>query len=406
MTWQVKRGAGLAAMSVLAVVVAGCSGNAQEHGGMMGFPPPEVSVVTLSPQDVPVTREYVGQTIGAREVEIRARVTGILEQRLYQEGTLVKAGQPLFRLDAKPFQARVAMAEAELAGAEARLAQAEREWQRVKPLAAAQAASRKEADEAQSAAQLAAAEVKAARARLAEARLQLGYTQITAPISGVIGKAAKFEGALVNAGETLLTTLTQVDPIDVNFAISENEALAQQQEIASGALKTPGESALAVRVKLADGRVLDRVGRINFSDARIDPSTGTYALRARLPNADGALKAGQFVRVLVGGAVRPQALAVPQSAVLEGPQGKFVYVLGEDKKAGTVAAFRPVEVGEWVAKSADPKDHLWVIRKGLNAGDKVILDNLIKIRPGAPVQLASAKPAGPAATTTPAAQAH
>lgn len=394
MAWQVRQWARQWSLPLVAVVVAGCSGNAQEHAGM-GFPPPEVSVVTLTPANVPVTREYVGQTVGAREVEIRARVTGILEQRLYQEGTLVKAGQPLFRLDAKPFQARVALAEAELAGAEARLAQAEREWQRVKPLAAAQAASRKEADEAQSAAQLATAEVKAAKARLAEARLQLGYTQIVAPITGVIGKAAKFEGALVNAGETLLTTLTQVDPIEVNFAISENEALAQQQEIASGALKTPGEAALEVRVKLADGRVLDRVGRINFSDARIDPTTGTYALRARLPNGDGALKAGQFVRVLVAGAVRPQALAVPQSAVLEGPQGKFVYVLGQDPKAGTVATFRPVEVGEWVAQSADPKDHLWVIRKGLQAGDKVILDNLIKIRPGAPVQLAGAKPATP-----------
>lgn len=367
------------------LVLAGCSGNAEE-AGHMAFPPPQVSVVAIAGQDLPVAREYVGQTKGSREVEIRARVGGIIEQRLYEEGAVVKAGDVLFKLDAKPFEAQTAAAGAELAHAKAQAAQAERELNRLKPLAAENATSRKELDDAQSAHDLAQAAVTAAEARLREARIQLGYTKVTAPISGVTGLAQKFEGALVSAGSDMLTSLTQTDPMDVHFSVSENEWLAQQSELANGSLQVPAATELSVQVKLADGRVLARVGKVNFNDARIDTDTGTVAMRARLPNPDGVLKSGQFARVIVNGAVRPNAITVPQKAVLEGPNGKFVYVIGKGDGGAAVAEFRPVEVGEWTGAN---EQRSWVIRSGLHDGDQVILDNLIKIRPGAPVQIAA-----------------
>lgn len=374
----------------LLIALAACSGNAQEGGGM-AFPAPEVSVVAVTSQDLPVAREYVGQTKGSREVEIRARVGGIIEQRLYEEGSVVKAGQVLFQLDAQPFEAQLAAADAELARARAQAAQAERELQRLKPLAAEMATSRKEFDDAQSEHDLAQAALKVAEARLREARIQLGYTKVTAPISGVTGLAQKFEGALVAAGSDQLTTLTQTDPMDVYFSVSENEWLARQTELASGSVRAPRETELSVQLKLADGRVLERVGQVNFNDARIDTETGTVAMRARLPNSDGLLKSGQFVRVIVNGAVRPNAITVPQKAVLEGPNGKFVYVIAKAQSGAVVAEVRPIEVGEWTGSG---QQRNWVIRKGLHDGDQVILDNLVKIRPGAPVQIAA-----PAAAT-------
>ena len=292
----------------------------------------------------------------------------------------------LFQLDPKSYAAQLAAAEAVLARTRAQRNQAEREWNRIKPLVERNTLSRKALDDAQSAFELAEADVKAATAAVREARLQLDYTRVTAPIAGVAGLAEKVEGAVVKASEERLTTLTVTDPMDVYFSVSENELLAQQTEAADGSLRTPTENTLQVKLRLADGRVLDRTGHINFRDARIDTSTGTQNLRARLANADGLLKSGQFVRVLVSGAVRPGAITVPQKAVLEGPQGKFVYVVGKDKDGATIAALRPVEVGEWVNHN---NERAWVIRKGLDNGDQVIVDNLIKVRPGAPVQIAA-----------------
>lgn len=375
-------------------ILAGCQdGNAQEAGA--GYPPPSVAVATVVPHEVPVVREYVGQTMGSREVEIRARVTGIVEKRLYDEGAVVEAGQPLFRIDPKPFEVMVAAAEAELAHARAQLTRAEREKTRLEPLAKANAVSQKEIDDARSEAELAAAAVKLAEAALRDARIQLGYTTVTAPISGVTGIARKFEGALVTAGaDSLLTTLVQTDPMDVHFSISENEWLTAQRERAAGQLEVPAESELEVRIELADGTVLERIGHINFSAARIDTTTGTYSLRARFPNADGALKAGQFVRVKVSGASRPNAVTVPQKAVLEGPQGKFVFVVGKGENETPVVEFRPIEVGEWVTNANGEQ---WVVRSGLAAGDQVILDNFVRLRPGTPVTVID-----PATTNAPA----
>lgn len=368
-------------LSFAALLLAGCLGQAEEAAP--SYPPPEVDAVVVVPQPVPVSREYVGQTMGAREVEIHARVTGIIEQRLYEEGEAVKAGQPLFRIDPRPFEVQVAAAEAALARARAELARAERERERLEPLAARDAVSRKEIDDATSEAELAAAEVRRAEAALRDARIQLEYTVVTAPIDGIAGIAHKFEGALVTAGQdSLLTTLVQTDPMDVHFSISENEWLAERREQAAGRLEVPKEEERQVRIRLADGSVPDIVGHINFSAARIDAETGTYALRARFPNPDGLLKAGQFVRVEVNGAKRPNAITVPQKAVLEGPQGKFMFVVGTDDTGAAIAAIRPVEVGEWVAT---PRGAEWVVREGLAPGDIVILNNFVRLAPGAPV---------------------
>lgn len=381
-----------------ALVATGCQSQAEDTAA--GYPPPPVEVHEVVPAAVPVEREYVGRTMGSREVEIHARVSGVIEQRLYEEGASVATGQPLFRIDPVPFEIAVAAAEAALAEATARKAQADRELARLEPLAEANAVSRKEIDDARSAAELAAAAVKRAEAALRDARVRLGYTTVTAPIGGITGIAQKFEGALVTAGaDSLLTTLVQTDPIDVHFAIAENEWLEMRREIAAGTLASPGDAGLDVRVELADGTVLERVGRINYTAARIDEATGTYAMRARLPNADGALKAGQFVRVHVTGMTRPNAVTVPQKAVLEGPQGKFVFVVGKGENGADIAEFRPVEVGEWIET---PAGEHWIVRSGLVAGDCVILDNFVKLQPGGPVAVIEASGEATSAPATPA----
>jgi membrane fusion protein (multidrug efflux system) len=371
-------------LPLILLTLAGCLGNAQE--APQNFPPPAVAVMDVVPRVVPVDREYVGRTMGSREVEIHARVTGIIEKRLYEEGAVVKAGDVLFRIDPEPFEVQVAAAEADLARARADLERTEREQARLEPLARANAVSQKEIDDARSDVALAAATVQQASAALRDARIKLEYTEVTAPIGAITGIAEKFEGALVTEGaNSLLTTLTQTDPIDVHFSISENEWIQQQSDVADGSLATPEQGALEVRITLANGVELDRLGRINFSAARIDEQTGTYSLRARFPNPDGALKAGQFVRVSVNGAVRPNAIAVPQKAVLDNPQGKFVFVVGDGEGGAPVAEIRPITVGEWLSTD---NGQMWLVRSGLNAGDRVILDNFVKLAPGAPVTMA------------------
>ncbi len=381
-------------LPVAAVLLVAACGPSQ-RGGFQGFPPSEVSTVVVEPKTVPATYEYVGQTAGSKEVEVRARVTGILERKLYQEGAPVKAGQVLFVIDPKPLAAQVAALEADLAHAQAQKAQADREVARLKPLAEKRAVGQKEADDAVSNAELAAASVKSAEAKLAEAQLNLGYTRVVAPISGLSSRAPKSEGSLVTANDTLLTTISQSDPIWVPFAISENEQLTLNRAVSQGRLTLPKDNAYDVTIKLADGSVVPRRGRINFADTRINPSTGTFEMRAEIPNADGVLKPGQFVRVTLAGAVRNNALVVPQVAVLDGAQGKFVYVADKDKDGKDVAAPRPVTLGDWVTVGGQ---NLWVVETGIKPGDRVIIDGLSKLHPGAPIKLAGASPAAPGAT--------
>jgi membrane fusion protein (multidrug efflux system) len=384
----------------LALLAAAC-GPSPPGGGFSGFPPAAVTTQVVQPRTLPVGYEYVGQTVGSKEIEVRARVTGILEKRLFQEGARVTAGQTLFQIDPKPFQAQVAAAEADVARAAAQVTQADREAARLKPLAERRAIGQKEADDAVSNAEFAAAALKSAMAKLAEAKLNLGYTRAVAPITGLSSRSNKSEGSLVNANDTLLTTIWQVDPIWVAFNVAESERLGFDRAVASGKLAVPADNAFEVTVKLTDGTAFPRKGRINFSDTRVNPTTGTYEMRAEIANADGALKPGQFVRVELKGAMRKDALAVPQVAVLDGPQGKFVYVAGKDKDGKDVALPRPVQLGDWVTTDGA---NLWIVESGLKAGDTVIIDGIARLQPGAPIQLGAGPgaPAAPPGTAAPA----
>jgi membrane fusion protein (multidrug efflux system) len=337
--------------------------------------------------------------LGSKDVEVRARVTGIVEKRLFQEGSYVKAGQQLFTIDPKPYAAQVEQAEADLAKATAQKAQADREAARLKPLAERKAIGQKEADDAASNADLAAAAVKAAKAKLDELKLNWNYTRVVAPISGVTSRAQVSEGSLATTNQTLLTTISQIDPIWVGFTVSENDQLRLNRAATAGQLVLPKDNAYDVQVKLSDGSTFPRKGRINFADSRVSPTTGTYEMRAELPNADGALKPGQFVRVVLRGAQRKDAIAVPQTAVLDGPQGKFVYVTAKDKDGKDIAQPRPVVVGDWVDANGG---NLWVVEQGLKPGDVVIVDGIAKLMPGGPIKLPGAAPAQPTKGAAPA----
>jgi membrane fusion protein (multidrug efflux system) len=340
--------------------------------------------MTVEPKSFPVAFEYVGQTIGSKDVEVRARVTGIVEKRNYAEGSAVRAGQLLFVIDSKPYAATVAMAEAELSRAQAQKAQAERELARLKPLAERRAIGQKEADDAQSNADFAIAAVKAAEGKLTWSQVDLGYTRVVAPISGLSSRAQVSEGSLANANQTLLTTVSQVDPMWVQFNVSENEQLRLNKAVGEGRLVLPKDNAFDVTVKLGDGSTFPRQGRINFSDTRVNPTTGTYEVRAEVGNKDLALKPGQFVRVVLKGAHRKDALAVPQVAVLDGPQGKFVYVTGKDKDNKDVALPRLIVLGDWVDGDGGNQ---FVVESGLKSGERIIVDGVARLQPGAPIKL-------------------
>lgn len=385
-----------AVMLPATVLLAACGGDKGGGGGHAGFggPPPQVSVMTVQTQTLPVTFEYTGQTQGSREVEVRARVTGIMLKRNYTEGAAVKAGQSLFTIDPVPFQTALARAEADQAAAEARHAQAQRNLARIKPLADSGVVSKRDYDDAVSAEQVGAADVKAAAARVTEARLNVGYTRVVAPVSGLAGGAPKSEGSLISGPDVLLATIVQTNPVKAVFGIPEAEHARMQADIRSRKLVVP-PGGFAVELTAADGTPLAKGGRMQFSEPLVDPATGTIRSQAEIPNADGSLKPGQFVRVRLGGATRPDVVQVPQRAVMEGPQGKFVYVVApSDKpelKGADAATPRPVQAGEWVDL---PDGKGWVIRDGLKNGDRVIIDGLMRIGPGAPVQVAG--PAGAA----------
>jgi len=375
-------------VSAVAFVVAACSpsnGSEKKGGPGMGFPPPEVAVSEVKAQSLPLTFEYVGQTAGSREVEVRARVPGIILKRNFAEGEPVKEGQSLYTIDPAPFEAVAARAEADVVAAQARYEQAKRNAARMKPLYAEKAVSQKENDDAVSAEQITAADLKSAKARLVEAKLNLSYTKVEAPVSGQSSRSLRSEGSLVEGPQTLLTSVMQVDPIWVNFGIPDNEQASLAKEVQAGRVELPKDGAFEVSLRLNDGTVYDKAGKLNFSDVRVSPATGTREARAEVPNPDGKIRPGEFVRVILKGATRPNAVTVPQRAVLEGPQGKFVYIVDEK---GT-AQPRPIEVGDWAGDA-------WIINKGVQPGDKVIVEGLMRLGPGAPVKIADTNTKPPA----------
>ena len=349
-------------------------------------PPVEVTVLTVSPRDIPVSFEYVGQTESTRQVQIRARVDGFLDERVYTEGSLVKAGDVMFRQDPKPFQATLDAAKGALGEQQARLQVANDNLARVKPLTAQKALSQKDLDDAVGQQQAAAAAVSTARADVEQAQLNLGYTSITTPVTGLSSYAQVQEGSYVSGANSLLTYVAKIDSLWVNFSVSENDMLRFRSEKASGRLRLPPRDQFAVDLVLADGSLFPLQGRITFENADYDVKTGTYLLRATFPNPEAVLRPGQFVRVRISGAVRPNAILVPQEAVLQGAKGHFVILVGKEDKA----EIRPVETGPW-------QGNAWFITGGLAAGDVVVTDGVVHLTPGARVKTVQTHAEAPAA---------
>ncbi|HEY0955443.1 MAG TPA: efflux RND transporter periplasmic adaptor subunit [Roseateles sp.] len=388
-------GIGRAAATVLALATVGLAGCGQGSSAPAPAapPPPEVGVVTVAPGRADLSVELPGRLEAYRVAQVRARAAGILNKRLFNEGSDVKAGQPLFDIDAAPYRAALASAQAQLARAEANLSQAQALADRYAPLAKSQAVSQQEALNAQAAAKQAAADVAAGKAAVQTAQINLGHATVTAPISGRIGRALVTEGALVGQGEaTPLAVVQQVNKLYVNFTQSAAEVMRLRQALAEGRLqRAGGGEAAKVQVLLEDGSVYAHAGKLLFSDLSVDASTGQIALRAELPNPQGQLLPGLYVRVRVAQAEVTDGVLLPQQAVARGPSGDTVLVVAED---GSVSA-KPVKLGPPQAGKA-------LVLGGLKAGEKVIVDGLQKTKAGAkarpvPVGAAASAPA-PAAS--------
>ncbi|WP_412026353.1 efflux RND transporter periplasmic adaptor subunit [Burkholderia cepacia] len=356
---------------------------------------PEVTVVTIAPRDTPVDFEFTAQTQSSHEVEIRARVDGFLDKRTYVEGQMVKAGQTLFQMDHKPFDAALQTAKGQLAQQQARLNVAKENLARVRPLAAQNALSKKDLDDAVGNVQQAEAAVIAAQGQVQTAQLNLGYTTIKSPITGLSSFARQQDGSYVTATAAgLLTYIYQLDPMWVNFSISENEMLKRRDEIAKGKLRFPPNDEFVVTLVLADGTEFPQRGRINFANPAFSTDTGTFLVRAVFDNPNGTLRPGQFVRARVSGATRPGAVLVPQRAVLQGAKSHYVWVVDNESKAHQ----RVVEVGEWHGDD-------WFVTDGLKAGERVVVDGAIRVAPDTPLKIvAGALPSAASGSGVAAAQ--
>jgi membrane fusion protein (multidrug efflux system) len=369
-----------------AALVSGCGqGSAQPGPG--GMPPPEVAVVTVKPGDVGLVTELPGRTEASRVAQVRARAAGIVLKRLFREGSDVRAGQPLFDIDAAPYRAQAASAQASLAQAQANLGQAAALAQRYKPLVEANAISKQDYANAVAAEKAAEAQVAAAKAGVQTAQINLSYATVTSPISGRIGRALVTEGALVGQGEaTPLATVQQINPMYVNFTQSSNEVIQLRRSLAAGRLKrAAGLESAQVKVVLEDGTEYPQPGRLLFSDLTVDATSGQVTLRAEVPNANGLLLPGMYVRVRLEQAQIGNAILLPQQAVTRSAQGDTVMVVDKEGKVTP----RPVKVGAQQGSN-------WVILGGLNPGEQVIVEGFQKIRPGAPVKATAWTPPGAA----------
>jgi membrane fusion protein, multidrug efflux system len=366
-------------MCVSILLLAACGKDAPPQAAAAP-PAPEVRVITLQSAPVRNIVEVPGRLEAVRTAEVRARVDGIVQRRLYQEGTDVREGQPLFAIDPSQLRTQLAGAQAALSRAQATAANARSEVDRYEGLLPKQAISRQEYDTAVARLRTAEADVAQERARVDAARLALSYTTVTAPISGRASRAQVTEGALVSAAAaTLLTTIEQIDPIYVNYSHSSSEWLQIRKDITSGALKVPSLGRIPARLVLEDGSVYPHAGHLNFVEQRIDESTGTASVRAAFPNPTRALLPGQFVRIRIEGGERTAGVLVPQRAVTVTPQGASVMVVG----ANNIAETRAVTLGPLQGSS-------WVIQTGLAAGDRVIVDGGQKAQPGKPVRAVTA----------------
>nr|WP_246215755.1 efflux RND transporter periplasmic adaptor subunit [Microvirga makkahensis] len=349
-------------------------------------PPPQVGVITVQPAEIPYPVEYAGRVAGFRDVEVRPRVGGLLLERQFEEGARVTEGQVLFRIDPATYEVALSRAEAQLQQAQAALYQAQQNFERVEPLARRGVSTDVQLEEARSQRDQARAGVQLAEAEVQNARLNLSYTTVTAPATGTTALQSPPVGALIQAQQTLLTTISQLDPAYVNFSFTDEEnrafrALNERRE------RPISEKELKVELLLGQEASYPRPGQVDTAAQRVDPQTGTIQARAIFPNPEGALLPGQFVRVRITGITLPGSIVVPQQAVSQGPQGPTIYVLGEND----IAQARPIRLGPEVPGG-------WVVREGLSGGERVVADGVIRVRPGQPVRPAPMQVQAPEAT--------
>lgn len=333
--------------------------------------PAVVTTLLVKACDVPVSFEFVAQTQSSHLVNIQARVTGFLDKRVYTEGELVKKGQVLFIMDKKPFETQVNAAKAAVARQEAALETARLNLARVKPLAALNALSQKDLDDATGTYETNAATLEQTKAQLETALLNLSYCTITSPIDGITSSALQQEGTYLSYTDSLLTTVMAVSPIWVNFSLSENQIQNFEDQIKNGSLLVPKDNELDVQVIQMNGQVFPFTGKITFTEPYFNVQTGTFLIRASVDNPKGALRPNQYVRAKIIGSIRPNAILVPQRAVQQSAKGQFVWVVNKENKAD----FRPIIVGDWQGKN-------WFINDGLKSGEQIIVDGLVGLHPG------------------------
>jgi len=352
-------------------------------------PPPEVGVVELTAADVPLPLQFAGRVAGFRVVEIRSQVSGILLKREFNEGAVVKVGEVLFRIDPRSYEAALARAQAQAAQAKATLTQTEENHKRVEGLVAQKVSPQKSLEDAVAARDQARATIQSTQADVETAKLNLEYTLIKAPVTGPTSVLSPPEGSLVQAQQTLLTTITQLDPAYVNFTFTDSELRALQEISTSReALFNPDD--VKVELQFGDGTVYPQLGTVDTRSRTVDPKTGTILIRAVFPNREGGLLPGQFVRVNMTGITMPNAIVVPKVAISQGPLGAFVYLV----EADNVARARQVRL-------ARELDDGWIVRKGLQSGDRIVVDGVIRVRPGNIVRPVPVAP--PATAVAPAA---
>jgi membrane fusion protein (multidrug efflux system) len=368
-----SRHAGLVSIGMILVIFLTSACKNEKEAAVLP-PPPVVTVTEVVPRDVPVSFEYVAQTQSSHLVNIQARVSGFLDKRMYTEGAVVKEGQVLFQMDAKPFQVQLDQAEAALARQEAALQTARLNLERTKPLTEQNALSQKDLDDATGQYESAAAATEQAKAQVEAAKLNLSYTTITSPVTGVSSSARQTDGTYINPENSLLTTVAVLSPMWVNFSISENEMYKYRDQVAKGLLRSPNYKDYEVEIILVDGSVYPYTGRLTFAEPSYNAQTGTFLVRASVHNPDAILRPNQFVRARLKGAVRPRAILVPQRAVQQGSKGHFVWVVDKENKAEQ----RPVVVGDWYGDE-------WFIYEGLRSGEQVVIDGGLTLRPGVTV---------------------
>jgi len=362
----------LALLTACAYLFAGCSREAPPAPPQ----PVEVSVLKVEPRDTPVSSEYIAQTQSPQEVNIVARVSGFLDKQLYTEGAIVKPGQVLFQMDRKPFIAQLDSAQAAWDKAKAANDTAVANLKRVKPLADQNALSQKDLDDATGNADTTAASVAQAQANVDTARLNLSYTTIASPLHGIAAAAQQKEGTYLSPQNNLLTTVSSLNPMWVNFSVSENEFKNYRDQVAKGLIVPPKDGNYVAELIQVDGSTFPQTGRITFVDPSFNPQTGTFLIRVSVPNPGGTLRPNQYVRVRLKGATRPNAITVPQRAVQQGAKGHFVWVVNPAGKA----ELRPVVVGDWYRDS-------WFISQGLAAGDQVVVDGSLRLAPDLAVKV-------------------